>query len=328
MTRGALPRDGIGIVPDLLRLDALSEAQRAAVQALAARTRAGDGVAPLSEQFLLDLTPGSGAEHLLGYAGAHLVGYAQVGRHPGDGQPRGGELAVDPAYRRRGVGTALIAGISPPARLWAHGDLPPARAFAAARRLGSVRELHLMALSLTDVPTDPVAVPTGFEVRAFRPGADDLDWLAVNAAAFATHPEQGRLTLADLRERIAQPWFDPAGLLLLVPRDPVDGAPLAGFHWTKIEVPEAGTATADEPGERTGEVYVVAVHPAYQGRGLGPVVTRLGLDHLRERGCDEALLYVDGDNPAALATYRSLGFATRHVDRMLALPLRSPKVGR
>ncbi len=315
-------------MPDLLRLDALSEAQRAAVQALAARTRAGDGVAPLSEQFLLDLTPGSGAEHLLGYAGAHLVGYAQVGRDPGHGQPRGGELVVGPAYRRRGLGTALVAGMPPGLQLWAHGDLPAARAFAAARGLRSVRELHLMRLPLANAPAEPLAVPAGFEVRSFRPGIDEPAWLAVNAVAFATHPEQGKLTLADLHERMAQPWFDPAGLLLLVPHEPVDGAPLAGFHWTKIAGPEDSAAFAEPSAGRVGEVYVVAVHPAYQGRGLGPLVTRLGLAHLRDRGCAEALLYVDGDNAAALATYRALGFATRHVDRMLALPLTSPKVGR
>jgi mycothiol synthase len=70
----------------------------------------------------------------------------------------------------------------------------------------------------------------------------------------------------------------------------------------------------------TGEVYVVAVDPAYQGRGLGRPVTLLGLQYLAEHGVEDVILYVDGDNPAALKVYRGLGFTTRSVDRMFASP--------
>lgn len=339
-------------MPDLLRVERLTERQRVAIAALARSAASADGVAPLSEQVVLDVRAGSGATHLLGYAGAVLAGYAQVGRGA-PGQPAV-ELVVHPTHRRRGLGRALVAGMPPGARLWAHGDLPAARAFAAALDLRTVRELHVMALSLDALPAEPVGMPRGFAVRTFRPGVDDADVLATNAAAFAGHPEQGRLTAADLRERMAQPWFDPAGLLLVSPTGPAGGMPtpaepaVAAFHWTKIEPdPDtAGQPVRQRPGDarvgahpggadvrsgpaaRVGEVYVVAVHPAYQGVGLGPVVTRLGLQHLRARGCEEAVLYVDADNAAAMRTYLGLGLRTRHVDRMLALPHRAVKVRR
>jgi len=47
-------------------------------------------------------------------------------------------------------------------------------------------------------------------------------------------------------------------------------------------------------------------------------VTLLGLQYLRQVGVEDVILYVDGDNPAALQVYRGLGFTTRSVDRMFA----------
>ncbi|MEP6651151.1 MAG: GNAT family N-acetyltransferase, partial [Lapillicoccus sp.] len=67
-------------------------------------------------------------------------------------------------------------------------------------------------------------------------------------------------------------------------------------------------------------VYVIGVDPAYQGKGLGKPVTLLGLQYLRDHGVADVILYVDGDNPAALKVYRGLGFKTRSVDRMYAGP--------
>ena len=157
-----------------------------------------------------------------------------------------------------------------------------------------------------DVPTDPaeVGLPAGFELTTWT-DADAADWLAVNAAAFAQHAEQGRMTLDDLRARTASPWFDPAGFLLV--RDAREGA-LAAFHWTKVE-------------DGVGEVYVVGVAPAYQGRGLGRSVTRAGLAYLRARNgagdVPRVDLYVDGDNAAAIATYRREGFERADLDVQL-----------
>jgi mycothiol synthase len=96
---------------------------------------------------------------------------------------------------------------------------------------------------------------------------------------------------ANLAERMAEPWFDPAGLLVA---DNGDG--LLAFHWTKQHSPELG------------EVYVVAVDPAAQGRGLGKAVTAAGLDHLASRGVRRVILYVESDNDPAIATYSKLGF--------------------
>jgi len=145
--------------------------------------------------------------------------------------------------------------------------------------------------------------------------------LSVNARAFASHAEQGRLTRHDLDLRISAPWFDATGFILV--EDTRDAVPvLAASHWTKI-VPSARPRARPTQ----GEVYVVGVDPAYQGLGLGRAVTILGLEHLREWGVTEAVLYVDGDNTAAVATYSRLGFTRFAVDVMYS-PAIQPLVPR
>ena len=278
----------------------LTDTQREAVARLLAAATTADGVPPLSEQFLLGLHPGSGSSHLLAGSAdlAEVTGYAQVA---GDAA----EIVVAPTHRRQGIGSALLVAMPAGVRIWSHGDLPGAEAFATARGLEVSRELYRLRRPLDDGDPLPEAVlPPGLVVRHFVPGRDEEEWLRVNAAAFRDHAEQGRLTRADLDARMAQPWFERRGLLLVVVAGEEDR--VAAFHWTKVD-PVGGT---------TGEVYVVGVDPAYQGQGLGRPVTLLGLHQLRRRGVRDVVLYVDGDNAAALRVYRSLGFTTRGLDRM------------
>ncbi|GAA5147436.1 mycothiol synthase [Nocardioides marinquilinus] len=212
---------------------------------------------------------------------------------------RDGELAlaVAPEARGRGTGTALAAALDGAGadRAWSHGDHPAAARLAARHGWTRVRDLWVMRRAVTGpdaAPLPPLVVPGGVEVRGYR-DTDADDVLAVNAAAFAHHPEQGALDHAGLAERMAEPWFDPAGLLLAV--DTAD-LTLLGFHWTK------------QLDEHLGEVYVMAVGPAAQGRGLGKALTLAGLHHLADRGVAQILLYVESDNERARRTYSGLGF--------------------
>jgi mycothiol synthase len=188
-------------------------------------------------------------------------------------------------------------------RIWAHGNLPAAAALAGAAGFTPVRSLFLMRRSLSEPLPEP-RLPDGVTLRSFRPGQDEDAWLRLNAAAFAAHPEQGSWTRAELEHREAQPWFDPAGFFLAIR----DGR-LAGFHWTKIHKPA-------HDGERTGEVYVVGVDPAEQGTGLGRALTLAGLHYLRGLEIPWVVLYVDGENTAAIRMYSALGFTHAAKDVM------------
>jgi mycothiol synthase len=294
--------------------DTLTAGDVAAVNALVDAATEADGVRPLSEHVTLHLRQGGEGpdRHLLVRADGDVVGYAHL--DPTD-QVAGAaaELVVHPAHRGHGTGRALVAAadrLTPDGRLrlWAHGDHPAARSLAASFGYPEVRRLEQWRRSLFS-PLPHVETPAGVTLRSFRPGTDDDAWLALNARAFAGHPEQGTWTARDLELRTAESWFDPDGFLLAEE----DGR-LIGFHWTKVH----GEAAGGHGHEPIGEVYVVGVDPAAQGRGLGRLLTVAGLVRLRAQGLPQAMLYVESDNLPARATYRALGFTLWDTDVMFS----------
>jgi mycothiol synthase len=282
----------------------LSDDEQRRIRELIAAAKQADGVAPVGDQVVREL-PHDRTRHLVAVDGDEVIGYLNLTQ-----EPAMAELVVHPDARRRGIGSAMArTGLSEggdDARIWAHGNLEPARATAAALGLVVVRELLQMRRPLTDLP--PVTVPDGVRIRTYSGPADDAELLRVNNAAFAWHPEQSGWTEDHVAERRAEPWFDPAGLFMAVD---AHTDKLLGFHWTKVH------------SQDLGEVYVVGVDPAAQGRSLGATLTLVGLHHLAERLSNSAqptvMLYVEADNSAAVKTYERLGFTIFRVDAAYAV---------
>jgi mycothiol synthase len=288
--------------------EVLSAADAETVEHLAALSTAADGVGPLSEQAMLRLPhPHPGVRHAaVRGASGELIAYAQL-ELEGDPVSGTGELFVAPSARRQGTGRTLLAALRDETpgglHIWAHGDHPGAAVLADELGYARSRVLLQLRRPLAGELPEP-RWPDGVTVRTFVPGQDERAWLAVNAAAFATHPEQGRWTLDDVEQREAAAWFDPAGFFLAERADE-----LIGFHWTKVHRDE-------EP--PIGEVYVVGVRPQDSGQGLGPALTLAGLHHLRSIGLRDVLLYVDEDNKPAMKTYERLGFGRWATDVLYA----------
>jgi ribosomal protein S18 acetylase RimI-like enzyme len=65
-----------------------------------------------------------------------------------------------------------------------------------------------------------------------------------------------------------------------------------------------------------GEMFLLFVHPAHAGRGVGRTLLAAAHDALREAGCREAFLFVHEQNERAIAVYSAAGYRPDGSDRV------------
>lgn len=155
------------------------------------------------------------------------------------------------------------------------------------------RYAFLLVREELDVPE--VNLPAGYELRSFRPGQDEENWLKVRNAAFSTlKGSETPLTTEGVKKLLTHDDYLEGGMMVL-------------FHQEK---PVGVIRGADDEynGAPIMNIGPVAILPEYQGRGLGRSLLRASLRFAKEKGYKRTILSVNGENDRAQALYIHEGF--------------------
>ena len=133
-------------------------------------------------------------------------------------------------------------------------------------------------------------------IETFNVSIHKQQWLDLNNEIFAHHVDQGHWAMADLENRMAEPWFDPQGFFLAT-----QSGEIQGFVWTKIHQ----DLVNQDP---VGELYVVGTAPEHHGRGIARALSVEAINYFVTKGLKHAMLNVDADNEKGIKLYESLGF--------------------
>jgi mycothiol synthase len=220
---------------------------------------------------------------------------------------------IDPAFRRRGIGTMLISRNAERLRALAasHDTERPKvlgmgtpetnlGAQALARRFGyePARWFTDMERSLVEPLPDVPPMPDGLEVRPMTSDQARQVWEA-DLDAFRDHWGGWDPSDASFRRWIESPEFQPEIAVVAW-----DGEEVASAVLNAIYVEEN-----EELGVQRGWLDSVFTRRPWRRRGLARALIVRSLHLLRDRGMAVAALGVDADNPSgAFGLYESAGF--------------------
>lgn len=206
------------------------------------------------------------------------------------------DICVHPDYQGRGLGTALAE--------WAEGRARSAGepkgfqsapvADEAALRIFAKRGYSLAWTSWVLALPASATIPwrelhEDYDVRPYRPGAEERAAYEVVQTAFGEWPDRPRTPFEDWEVMVlGRETFTPDNLLVATFRDEV-----VGVCWVV-------------DGDRAGWVHAVAVDKAHRNRGIAQVLLAQAFAGTRSRGLERAELATDL-RTGALGLYESLG---------------------
>ncbi len=235
---------------------------------------------------------------------------------------------VHPAWRRRGVGTAILErnearlrelsashDVERPRELGTFADerRPGAVALATSHGYEPVRYFFEMLRPTLEGIEEP-PLPDGLELRLVEDRVGYRRLFDADAEAFLDH--WGGFDASDetFAEWIDDPNFDPT--LFVIAWDGVD---IAGAVINSIDANENELLQ-----RRRGLLDSVFVRRAWRRRGLAAALVARSLVLLREHGMDSAWLGVDADNPTgALGVYERAGFGVHSRGTAYRKPMES-----
>jgi mycothiol synthase len=237
--------------------------------------------------------------------------------------------AVDPSFRRRGIGSLLLADRIAAARaadamytgdrprvLGMHVDQRSIGGAALAERFGfePARWFFNMERSIEGELPEVEPLPDGLELR---PTTADQAWelWVADHEAFRDHWGGHDASEESFRRWRESPEFDPTMFLLAWDGDEIAGAVLNTIYAEENEA----------LGLRRGWLESVFTRRAWRRRGLARNLIVRSFHLLRERGLTIAALGVDADNPSgALGLYESVGFVVTERSTAWRRPLEIP----
>jgi mycothiol synthase len=156
-------------------------------------------------------------------------------------------------------------------------------------------ERYAFLLVREDLDVPEVQLPDGYELRPFRPGQDEEQWLKVRNAAFSTlKGSETPLTIEGVKKLLTDDDYLEGGMKILFDQEMPVGV-IRGAHDEYVEAPIMN-------------IGPVAILPEYQGRGLGRSLLRASLRFAKEKGYKRTILSVNGENERAQALYIQEGF--------------------
>ncbi len=233
--------------------------------------------------------------------------------------------SVEPAWRRRGIGSALLAenelrtrelaaagASSMPAVIgsWTGETQPAADALLRGAGFSPVRWFFDMTRpNLDEVPDVPL--PEAFEIRRVTMANVRTVW-AADVEAFRDH--WGGF---DGSEAMLQRWLDSPTTDLSLWVVAFDGEEVAGGIINAIDAAEN-----EAMGVSRGWLGSVFTRRPWRRRGLATALIARSLTLLRERGMTSATLGVDAENPSgALGLYERMGFEVTYRSTAWRKPL-------
>lgn len=214
--------------------------------------------------------------------------------------------ALLPAFRRRGIGSALLEWAERRARQHLAQQPTASPAMFGANASSTERDTTRLLLDhgyrvtfellemeyASSAPTSDLLLPPGVTLRPAAPEHYRAIWDSVQAA-YAESPQNIVPDEEQYRRWLAHPAFDPALWQVAWESDTVAGQVL----------PEIARGR--------GEIAEVSVGRRWRGKGLARALLLRGVRVLRERGAAPIRLHCRADNRyGAPALYESAGFRT------------------
>jgi mycothiol synthase len=214
------------------------------------------------------------------------------------------ECMIHPLHRKKGIATKLIRrairhAAAAECRV-AQVCIPeinlPAKNLAARLGFKFIRVFFELQLDLNNIRL-PDLEPSGYIIRSL--GRDEADKLThIQNRAFADSWGFNPNTPDEIKYRINLSSCSPENIMMAyLKNDPI------GYCWTRIMLEDNPAA-----GGMKGEIHMLGVDPDYRKKGIGHNILLAGLANLKSNGVAIVELTADGEGPAALGLYRSVGF--------------------